>query len=143
MTRFLASCCFLMGVLFVQASLATAQEHGTIVGFGPPELEPRPPNGIAALVVGGVLIGAGAESFVLMAFCDGGGVLFDSERTCLTLGGTLGAVSVTAGIAVLTVGVIRRKKYKVWRHTRTAQTLESLRLTPLAAGGAVSWSARF
>ena len=140
MARLVLSLVLVLSALLIQASLGAAQDQGISVGFAAPELESRPPNGIAAVIVGGVLMGGSAESFTLMSFCDGGDILFHSRHNCLMAEGLAGSISLTVGITALTVGMIRRKKYKAWR---AARALQSLRIAPIVAGGGMSWSTRF
>ncbi len=49
----------------VRASKAHAQDYTASTGYPPPELEPRPKNGIAAIIVGSVLIGGAAEDILV------------------------------------------------------------------------------
>ncbi len=125
-------------------SSARAEDYSAQVGFPPPELEPRPKNGIAAVIVGAVLLGAGAESFPLIGLCDRG-LFWDSARACRIGNASVGAIGVAVGASVLALGVVRRKRYKAWREARSRNphALDALRVTPLASGSGIAWGMRF
>ncbi|MFT3924660.1 MAG: hypothetical protein QM778_19120 [Myxococcales bacterium] len=135
----------LVGGLAVQTPRAGAQSYQEAsLGFAPPELEPRPPRGIAGIVVGTALLLGATESMALLHTCGTDSWLdpWKTREPCVRFSVTLATISVAAGVPALVIGLIHRQRYKAWRAAR-AHRHASIEPMRLPGGAGVSWALRF
>jgi hypothetical protein len=140
MLRAVVSLCIAAVLVGCCAGGASAQARSEY-GYSPPILEPRPPSGIGAMVVGYGGIALGVEQLLTIPICYADFYPFQAERPCLIASLTVASVALAVGIPSLVVGLHRRERYKAWRQRQLSA--RQLGLFGDASGGGLRYAARF
>jgi hypothetical protein len=83
-------------------------------GYPPPQLEPTPPSGIGALVVGAAGFATAGSNLVTIPVCYANFYPYDA-RPCTIASLVIVGVALSVAVPSLVVGLHRRARYKAWR----------------------------
>lgn len=140
----LAALCFAASTALAQPAAVAAPNNTTLPPLAS-DLDPPPPSGIGALVMGGVGIGLGTINLATIPVCTAEFYPSEATSVCIGMSIGIGVALLGVGIPSLVIGKLRRERYRAWRERHRAPTalLEGLQVVPRNGGGQLLLQARF
>lgn len=137
-------CVLLAGLSCVcSASSAAAQQLVPFEQYGPPPSDPRPRSGIAGVIVGSAASGIAALNLGTLPMCYASFYPDDARDACTVLSFAFAGIATVVAVPALSIGIVRRKKYKAWKARNFPKVTGSFAPAPLHGGAALMWSGRF
>ncbi len=143
MSRVCVCALLLLGLFSVlSASSAEAQARAPSGEYAP-SLDPRPRSGLGGVIAGGAALGIAALNLVTLPMCSASFYPSDAEESCVVLSIAFASIASVVAVPALSVGLVRRKKYKAWRARQRAPVSSSFAPTAVHGGYALVWRGRF
>ncbi len=137
-----------LGVVLAAAWLcplatAQAQKYVPFEEYGPPTADPKPSRGIGGLVVGSAGLFIATLNLATLPICQASFYPDDARTTCRALSFGFASVATLVAIPALSIGIVKRRRYKAWKARRFPRVAALPTLVPQPQGATLAIHGRF